>query len=323
MRVSKEMANILITQERKFRERIAYALDRIVDDNKPSDLPMIGLVSKGENNPIVVSRREKKEVVVDITEIRDHKHKIRYSSSCSSKTQKPSTDSMVNRKFLPYTLVIKNGQVFTRPKNINPTSPLISDEQRQLIIPLEKNEALPYKKRPFFQTQNNNNNNKRRKKIMKKTSGTTVFVHNPPPPPPPTPELPQDFKEKIAKLRGSEPVLIIEKRLFKSDVDKQQNRFSFPVKQVKSEFLTLEEKTFLDSPNQEIGVRVIDPGLREWSTIDLNKWDMNKSFNYVLISKWNELISKNGLKEGTVVQLWSFRVDDHLWFALVKPRPKE
>ncbi|KAM7459580.1 hypothetical protein LguiA_036574 [Lonicera macranthoides] len=254
---------------------------------------------------------------------RKFRERITYALDRIDNYDKPSTDSTVSRKFLPYTLVIKKGQIFTRPKNLHPTGSLVSDEQRQLIIPLEKNEALPHKKRPFFQTENNNNNNnnnnRRRRKIIKKTSGKAALVHNPPPPL----ELPQDFKEKIAKLRGSKPVLIIEKRLFKSDVNKQRNRFSFPVKQVKSEFLTLEEKTFLDSPNQEIGVRVIDPGLREWTTIDLNKWDINKSFNYVLVSKWNELISKNGLKEGTVVQLWSFRVDDHLWFALVKPRPKE
>ncbi|KAK6936699.1 B3 domain-containing protein At2g31720-like [Dillenia turbinata] len=78
--------------------------------------------------------------------------------------------------------------------------------------------------------------------------------------PNPAPDLPTEFKNAIAEeFRGTNIVLVILKRIFASEVRPGQNRFLVPVRQVRTEFLTEEEKRKLN--NQDLSVVLIQPCL--------------------------------------------------------------
>ena len=134
-----------------------------------------------------------------------------------------------------------------------------------------------------------------------------------PPGPNPPPDLPQEFLVAIEEMGGRDKLLVIQKKLFKTDITKGNNRFSIPLRQiVRTDFLTEEEKEKLRA-GQEIQVQFIDPMLKSGHIV-LVQWDMpkdtgNTSSTYVLRSTWNEVRDSNGLKIDDVVQLWSFRVN--------------
>nr|POE67141.1 putative b3 domain-containing protein [Quercus suber] len=134
-----------------------------------------------------------------------------------------------------------------------------------------------------------------------------------PPGPNPPPDLPQEFQEKIKDMGGRDKLLVIQKKLFKTDITKGNNRFSIPLRQiVRADFLTEEEKELLRA-RHKIEVQFIDPMLKIGDIV-LAQWDMpkdtgNTSSTYVLISTWNEVQESNGLNIDDVVQLWSFRVN--------------
>ncbi|KAK6936515.1 B3 domain-containing protein At2g31720-like [Dillenia turbinata] len=144
--------------------------------------------------------------------------------------------------------------------------------------------------------------------------------------PDPPPVLPREFKTEIAeRYRGTQIVLVIQKRIFKTDVNRGHNRFSVPARQVITEFLTEEEKRKLN--DQNLSVVLIQPSLE---SIDMNMktWVMPKengkaSSSYMLKTKWGEVVKKNNIQIGDIVQLWAFRTEmrkNTLGFALVKIR---
>ncbi|KAL0005065.1 hypothetical protein SO802_012626 [Lithocarpus litseifolius] len=134
-----------------------------------------------------------------------------------------------------------------------------------------------------------------------------------PPGPNPPPDLPPKFRNAIKAMGGRDELLVIQEKLFKTDITKGNSRFSIPLRQiVRADFLTEEEKEELRA-RQEILVRLIDPMLKI-SHIVLVQWEMpkdtsNTSSTYALRSTWNNVRKSNGLKIDDVVQLWSFRVD--------------
>ncbi|KAF3439327.1 hypothetical protein FNV43_RR17604 [Rhamnella rubrinervis] len=138
------------------------------------------------------------------------------------------------------------------------------------------------------------------------------------------PNLPTSFVNLIQAMGGSEVKLVIEKNLFKSDLDKGLNRLSIPCSQIKNEFLSQQEKEKMalrtmqndGKHHQGLDVWVIEPCLN-LSTLCLKKWDFNSSSSYVLIKNWNNVADKNKLKPKMTVQLWSFRLITTLCFALV------
>ncbi|KAG5575191.1 hypothetical protein H5410_055325 [Solanum commersonii] len=141
-------------------------------------------------------------------------------------------------------------------------------------------------------------------------------------------ELNIEFKNLIICNGGSlESVkLVIEKTLFKTDVKPEEGRFSIPQKQMSNSFLEPEEDAHLSTRNEgkmcEIKVMLIEPS-RRISEINLRKWFMNKdngkvSLSYVLVTYWNEVVTRNNLECDTKVQLWAFRKGVDLCFALVK-----
>lgn len=129
-------------------------------------------------------------------------------------------------------------------------------------------------------------------------------------------ELPQEFKNKISELGGTDITLIIQKSLFPTDLNPNHNRLSIPLNQIKNgDFLREADKNAIEVP-------LIQPSL-ELTRVTLAKWDMRKpsgsvNSSYVLRSTWLKVAKANQLKPDDVVQVWSFRVHDKLHLALVK-----
>ncbi|KAJ8434084.1 hypothetical protein Cgig2_030519 [Carnegiea gigantea] len=123
------------------------------------------------------------------------------------------------------------------------------------------------------------------------------------------PVLPRDFREVIFSMGGSDAVMVLQKKLFKCDVDKGQGRITMPVRQCEKRLsLTKEEKQMLEVRDKKkslvgIRVKVIEPGL-EGRELTFKKWNYENNSNYVL--------------DGDEIQIWAFRIDGKLAFALVK-----
>ncbi|KAH7839888.1 hypothetical protein Vadar_010025 [Vaccinium darrowii] len=135
-------------------------------------------------------------------------------------------------------------------------------------------------------------------------------------------DLPAEFKERIQNLGGNKATLVIEKDLFPTDVSTSHARLSIPWTQIKDKgFLSGEEKAFLTprengSSVAEIRARIIGENGKENET-GILRWKTNSPV-YNLAKGWNGVVRDHGLCKNMIVQLWSFRVDEKLWFALVK-----
>ena len=131
--------------------------------------------------------------------------------------------------------------------------------------------------------------------------------------PHPPPILPPEFKDVINTLNGRDELLVIQKTLFKTDITKGNNRFSIPLRQiVREDFLSEQEKEEL-RVRQGIPARLIDPKLQIFNDVVLVRWDMpkitgNTTSTFALRTGWNNVRLSNDLKEGDLVQLWSFRI---------------
>ncbi|THF96107.1 B3 domain-containing protein At5g24050-like [Camellia sinensis] len=160
--------------------------------------------------------------------------------------------------------------------------------------------------------------------IKKKKMSSNTGIDNVSYPPP---ELPSEFKEKINNLNGSKLKLLIQKKVTATDVSHTHNRISMPLNGIKVDFLSDEEKKHLDSHTgtnvAEIPAKLIQPGSCKECDVTFKKWDMKKergktSSMYVFSKEWNEIKRRNGIEQGTMVQVWSFRgPGDELCFALV------
>ncbi|KAK6775527.1 hypothetical protein RDI58_026528 [Solanum bulbocastanum] len=141
-------------------------------------------------------------------------------------------------------------------------------------------------------------------------------------------ELSIEFKNLITINGGSleSAILVIEKTLFETDVKAAEGRFSIPQKQMSNQFLKPEEEQLLNERNEankmcEMNVMLIEPS-HQRGEINLRKWTMNKnngkaSSSYVLVKHWNDVVRRNGLRNGMKMQLWAFRKGENLCFALV------
>ncbi|KAK8592915.1 hypothetical protein V6N13_043461 [Hibiscus sabdariffa] len=143
----------------------------------------------------------------------------------------------------------------------------------------------------------------------------------------PVPDLPETFKEKIKGMEGSEVKFIIQKRLYSTDLSKHHGRLSVPLNKVKAEFLSSEEKKVLEGgSNQGIEALIIEPCLRG-REVSLKRWEMKKqtgkpsSVVYAITRGWNSVVVDNQLKQGHLIQIWSFRANSKLCFALVNLHP--
>ncbi|KAE8653732.1 hypothetical protein F3Y22_tig00117056pilonHSYRG00081 [Hibiscus syriacus] len=131
-------------------------------------------------------------------------------------------------------------------------------------------------------------------------------------PPCAPPLLPQSFSQLIEEMGGGNLVFVIEKKLFYSDVNRQASRLSIPFSQVQSHaFLTESEAQHLEGKNNTITALLLEPSMVK-TEVNLNKWVMGKSSMYVIKTAWNSVVKNNGLKDTTVVRLWSFRANSTL-----------
>uniref|UniRef100_A0A7N0VN07 B3 domain-containing protein n=1 Tax=Kalanchoe fedtschenkoi TaxID=63787 RepID=A0A7N0VN07_KALFE len=146
--------------------------------------------------------------------------------------------------------------------------------------------------------------------------------------PDPPPDLPESFRERIQNLGGRNPVLVIQKRLFKTDVAKQQNRLSIPRSSLKTEFLEDHERALLDGRLGDGHCKALKPKILDATgedrIISLRKWDMKKdngaatTIVYNLNKPWFDMVKANGWEAGDLVQVWAFRVEEELGLAIVK-----
>ncbi|KAL1541504.1 putative B3 domain-containing protein [Salvia divinorum] len=149
------------------------------------------------------------------------------------------------------------------------------------------------------------------------------------------PPLPEEFRNVIEEMaRGANapaPILklVIQKQLYGTDLSSGHNRLSIPMSQIADDFLTEMEKEHLrghDESNKKkyLDVKIVGPSLAATETSKFCRWDMGKkdggktSSSYVINGKWNAIVAKNKLRVGVVVQLWCFRDDRELCFALVR-----
>ncbi|XP_058746736.1 B3 domain-containing protein At2g32645-like [Vicia villosa] len=144
------------------------------------------------------------------------------------------------------------------------------------------------------------------------------------------PDLPLAFKEMIEHMEGRDVKLVIQKQLTKSDLTQNNGRLSIPKARVIESFLTTYEKSYLDYERNRKGekkdkipsmiVSMLDPNLNLWEDLCLKKWKMETTEIYNIACGWNDLVKDNKWKKDQKikVQLWSFRRNFKLHFALVK-----
>ncbi|KAJ0911269.1 putative DNA-binding pseudobarrel domain superfamily [Helianthus annuus] len=125
-------------------------------------------------------------------------------------------------------------------------------------------------------------------------------------------------------MKGTDVKLVIQKKLYKSDTLKTQNKLNMPFNQLeKNKFLTEDERQIVVSnvpKENNIEVSLLGPTLEMYKLkMELTMWPMISTYNYVLKTNWYQFWfdNKQHLKEGSKIQVWSFRRDQRLCFAIV------
>ncbi|MBA0732423.1 hypothetical protein Gogos_016515, partial [Gossypium gossypioides] len=105
--------------------------------------------------------------------------------------------------------------------------------------------------------------------------------------------LPQSLKQHIVeKLGVSDCVLVIQKKLFFSNVNFQASQFLIPFSQLKShEFLNEFEIKYLKTKKDAIKSHLLAPTMEEIE-INFNKWLMGNSSMYIITTSWNSIVKK-------------------------------
>ncbi|CAI9278711.1 unnamed protein product [Lactuca saligna] len=136
-------------------------------------------------------------------------------------------------------------------------------------------------------------------------------------------QITQELEEFITnKLKGKEAKVVMEKTLYKSDLEKNQNRLNMPMKQViePDEFLRKNEKDDLEN-GKEFEVKLWGPRLKKHEKrMMLKMWHMKSTSNYVLKTNWNHFVmaNKKDLEINKKIQVWSFRRKEKLCFAIAR-----
>ncbi|KAM0047790.1 putative DNA-binding pseudobarrel domain superfamily [Helianthus debilis subsp. tardiflorus] len=144
-------------------------------------------------------------------------------------------------------------------------------------------------------------------------------------PPVVTNEITQRLYEFIVdEMKGTDVKLVIQKTLYKSDTLKTQNRLNMPFNQLETnKFLTEDERQIVESDvpkENNIEVSLLGPTSEMYKLkMELTMWPMLSTYNYVLKTNWYQFWfdNKQHLKEGSKIQVWSFRRDQQLCFAIV------
>nr|KYP60287.1 B3 domain-containing protein At1g05920 family [Cajanus cajan] len=139
----------------------------------------------------------------------------------------------------------------------------------------------------------------------------------------PSPKLSIEFENRVNELNGGDITFLMQKKLYRSDLDTNKNRLSMPRNEIRCDFLTeteiakLKEREGTSGKGKLVGVEVhvLDPCLREF-TLLLKKWDMENTYTLNLSKHWNNVVSTNKFEENQELYIWTFRVDEKLYFLL-------
>ncbi|KAF5762094.1 putative DNA-binding pseudobarrel domain superfamily [Helianthus annuus] len=174
-------------------------------------------------------------------------------------------------------------------------------------------ERVMIKKRKLCVLMEEDNNNKKKRKMPKKMERVPV-VNN---------ESIVQLKRFITgEMGGLDMKLVIQKILYESDMKKDQSRLNMPILQLKTQphqFLTDEEMRMVDESKDGMEVRVVGSKLRMYERpLWLKKWHLEQTDKYVLKTNWNKFVADNeDLKKDTMIQVWAFRKNRKLCFAIV------
>ena len=126
------------------------------------------------------------------------------------------------------------------------------------------------------------------------------------------PEMPEELKNHIQEMGGRSVKFLMERRMFKTD---EGSHLPIPIQEI----LTEEEERMFLGEGIGMEVEVVEPCLQH-AHIAIRKWKVGKGHNYVFANKnWVNVVERNVLWKGTVVQVWSFRnMDSKLCFAVVR-----
>ncbi|KAF2293381.1 hypothetical protein GH714_001106 [Hevea brasiliensis] len=141
------------------------------------------------------------------------------------------------------------------------------------------------------------------------------------------PDLPQEFKKKIKEMHGTELQLVIQKAITDTDTQDAQSRLSMPKRQILCEFLKEVEREKLEK-NEEMKVQIMIDPILKLSDMIFKQWNLGKSngktcTSFVFRTHWNDFKKKIGVKKGDIIQVWSFRIEEQLYFILVKVEEEE
>lgn len=133
-------------------------------------------------------------------------------------------------------------------------------------------------------------------------------------------ELSVEMRNLIESMGGTDMRLVIQKHLYVTDLKGHHDRMTLPRNQVITKFLEEQEERELFSYGGSLPLKVIEPCLDE-SDLRLGEWKMRNTTSYVIRSGWhNKVVKKpaNRLTEGQLIQVWSFRVQGGLRFAIIR-----
>ncbi|XVF30964.1 hypothetical protein REPUB_Repub16aG0104600 [Reevesia pubescens] len=133
-------------------------------------------------------------------------------------------------------------------------------------------------------------------------------------------QVPETLKNYIGNIQASEPVFVIQKRLRNSDFNGTRCRLSIPEAKINADqFLAKQE---IEKLNNERALPVTLVEIGTDPVVETNLRLKKKHSNYVLAENLNEVKRRNEEKfksadgVNAVIQLWSFRHNSRLYFAL-------
>ncbi|CAA7027326.1 unnamed protein product [Microthlaspi erraticum] len=194
-----------------------------------------------------------------------------------------------------------------RKRKVDASSPSFStlESKRRLVVPNEPTRAEPVREiKPVIRVP------VRREAVRQPVIRERV--------------KPEWLVNLMREENGVDAKLIIEKDLRKSDLATNLTRLLIPWNQMaEMDFLTEAEQIIIDDHFNRrrltgVDVILVDSNGGKWN-LNLRRWDMKSSSNYVLITGWRKVCLHNRLRLNQRIHLWSFRSRGRLYFALVPP----
>ncbi|POO01488.1 B3 domain-containing protein [Trema orientale] len=188
-------------------------------------------------------------------------------------------------------------------------------EPSSVLLPIKKRKRREEDEEEYLGISNEEEKKKRRK-----------ITNNNRPRPEPEAVLPSGLAKGIQMMGGEDLRFVMEKELSATDVKKNNNRLSILRKDVeKAGFLREEEKERLKEREEKckrrlkgIKVLVFDESMSNYYHLSLREWPMGNTTVFNLVTNWYSFLHHNRLQQNDIVRLWSFRLQSHLCFVVLK-----